>query len=284
MNTRPHKIWIAVLIASLLALAPASLIYAQTLIDIDGVFSDWAGFTAYVDEGGADDENAPADSDITELRAHAEVGGIYLLKAWDDTSFTPAGIAAGVSVRNSSGDYYRVYTVVTGNPASIPLSSLDINRCVDYTCSSQEDVCEGAACTGALAGSSTSWVDPFAGRPTPACDGTDCPTLDAAVELYIPWALIGGELADNQTVFLQFGSYPSGPAQAPKDSSGDNGITCRNMNGVYNCYVSDPTAVTLQSLAATPVASPSAWIAGALAAILLLSLLGQEKIKNWISA
>lgn len=60
-------------------------------ITIDGNFTDWAGKASLVDPGGADDEKTPSRADITEFRAYADSNGIYLLKAWDDTSFTGGG-------------------------------------------------------------------------------------------------------------------------------------------------------------------------------------------------
>ena len=242
---------IAILLCAVIFVTPA------LAVAIDGIFTDWAGEASMVDSGGADDENSPDRADITEFRANSDATGLFLLKAWDNTSYVGGNATtAGVTVRNASGNYYRVYTTASGNPGSVLLSSLIITSCTDSTCASQTDVCTGAACSGALAGSGTTWVDPFSGRTDPDCTGTNCGTQDTAVELYIPWVLLGGAPGEGQTIFLEFGSYPSGPAQAPKDTTGPNGITCRLLDNVWQCYRSTPTAVTLQSLnAETSVSS-----------------------------
>jgi len=263
--------WIMIILACLLALAPAAVILAQTGIVIDGSFADWAGITGMVDPAGPDDETSPSDADVTEFRIAVEAGGAYVLKAWDDTRFNPAGIAAGVTIRGANGQYYRVFTSVSNNPPIIAADFPAVYSCTDSTCGATVKLCEGASCTGVLAGIGTTWADPFTGRTSPDCDGTNCATLDTGVELYLPWTLIGGAPADGQTVFFQYGSYPSGPGQGPKDITGPNGITCRNNAGVYECYISDPTAITLSSLEATSAGLPAAWIAGGLVLLVLLA-------------
>lgn len=270
MNFKFKSFGMVVLVACLLALAPAVVIFAQGGIAIDGSFADWAGMTGLVDPGGADDETTPVRADITEFRANADTAGLFLAKAWDNTQVQPS-TGAGITVRGADGNYYRVYSEAAGNPASVALSELQVDRCTTATCASTTLVCEGAACTGAQVGSSTTWTDPFAGRASPACAGTDCGTLDTGAEFYIPWSLIGNAPTNGQTVFLQFLSYPTGPGAAPKDDTGSNGITCRNNNGVYTCYISDPTAVTLSSLEATSAATPATWIAGGLVLLVLLA-------------
>lgn len=245
------------LVALLIGLAATAPVFAQG-ITIDGTFTDWAGKTAVVDTGGADDERSPARADITEFRADAASDGLYLLKAWDDTSFTGGqATTAGITMQAADGTYYRIYSTAQGNPGNVPLGSLDIKSCgTDSTCKTQTAVCAGTGCSGALAGSGTSWTDPFSGRASPDCSGTSCGTQDTAVEFYIPWNLIGGAPSNGQVLFLYFGSYPSGPAQAPKDDSG-NGIACRNTEGTFQCYVINPTAVTLSSFRARADAAPA---------------------------
>ncbi len=239
---------IVILLCMLILVTPA---LALAGITIDGSFGDWVGKAAYVDSGGPDDETSPARADITEFRADADVSGLYLLQAWDNTSFVGGNATtAGITVRNASGNYYRIYTTAAGVPGSVSLSTLDIQSCADATCAKQTSVCAGSGCAAAQAGSSATWNDPFASRLTPACAGTDCGTLDTAVELLIPWTLVGGAPGDGQSIFLQFGSYPSGPAQAPKDTPGPNGITCINTAGAMSCYLSTPTAIVLRDLRA----------------------------------
>lgn len=241
-------------------------------ITIDGNFGDWAVKASLVDPGGADDETSPSRADITESRADSDSGGIYLLKAWDDTSFTGGQASTtGITLRTAGNAYYRVYTTADGNPGSVPLTSLNIKNCSDSTCGSQTDICTGSGCSGAQAGSGTSWTDPFSGRASPGCSGTNCGMQDTAVELYIPWNLIGGAPGDGQFIFLQFGSYPSGPAQAPKDNTGSNGIACRNTGGTFQCYLSTPTIVTLQTFAALSSTANVMHFAGIVLAVILLT-------------
>jgi len=236
---------------SLMVLAQITLVMAQSTITIDGSFADWAGIATWVDTGGVDDEASPARADVTEFRSDSDSNGLYVLMAWDDTAFTGGqATTAGLTFRSASNAYFRIYGTAEGNPGSIPLANLQINSCTDSTCSSQSTICIGAACTGALVGSGVTWADPFT-RPTPACNGTSCGTRDTAVEIFVPWGLIGGAPGDGQFVFLQFGSYPSGPAQAPKDDTGSDGIACLNTGGVFQCFPSTPTAITLKSFRAS---------------------------------
>jgi len=272
MKPNKQKIWSTFFIVFLITVVWVVPVLAQG-ITIDGNFADWAGKASLVDPGGADDETSPPRADITEFRADSDSGGLYLLKAWDDTQFTGGqATTAGITLRTAGNAYYRIYTTAEGNPASVPLSSLDIKSCTDSTCKTQNNVCTGSGCTGANAGSGTSWTDPFSGRASPDCSGTNCGTQDTAVELYIPWALIGGAPGDGQFIFLQFGSYPSEPAQAPKDNTGSNGIACRNTGGTFQCYPSTPTVVTLQSFAASSSTAKTVHFAGIALAVTLLTL------------
>jgi len=260
-------LFLALLLGALPALANG--------ITIDGNFSDWVGKASLVDPGGPDDETSPARADITEFRADASSTGLFLLKAWDDTKFTGGEkTTAGITLRTATNEYYRIYTTAEGDPGQVPLSSLKIKKCSDSTCSNQTDICTGSGCSGAQAGSGATWTDPFSNtqRAQNPCDGTNCTIYDTAVELFIPWNLIGGAPGDGQFIFLQFGSYPSGPGQAPKDDTGPNGIACKNVGGSFQCYRSTPTAVTLRSFTASSwsVSVPS--VAGIIGAFVLLAL------------
>lgn len=247
------------IVFSLLILLFASVAYANH-ITINGTFTDWASEASFVDPGGVDDETSPARSDITEFRSSAEASGIYMLMAWDNTSFNGGNATtAGITFLGANGTYYRIYTTAAGNPGSIDLTTLDINSCSDSTCSSQTAICVGAACTGATVGSSTNWTDPFigAGHTSSNCTGTNCETKDTAVEMFIPWTLIGGAPTNGQRTFSQFASYPSGPGQGEKDGTGPNGISCLNTNGTMNCYPSTPTAITMKQLVASSAMATS---------------------------
>jgi len=272
MKPNKQKIWSAVLIVFLITVVWVVPALAQE-ITIDGSFTDWASEASLVDPDGADDGTSPKRADITEFRADSDSGGLYLLKAWDNTSFVGGQqTTAGITLRTAGNAYYRVYTTAQSNPGSVPLSSLDIKSCSDSTCGRQTDVCTGSGCSRASAGSGTSWTDPFSGRASPDCNGTNCGTQDTAVELYIPWNLIGGAPGDGQFIFLQFGSYPSGPAQAPKDNTGSNGIACKNTGGTFQCYPSTPTVVTLQSFAASSSTTNALAVAGTIVAVILLTI------------
>ncbi len=263
-----------VLVVVLIVLAAAVPVFAADIV-IDGNFGDWAGKASVVDAGGADDERTPSRADINEFRADATSAGLYLLKAWDDTNFTGGQeTTAGITVQTAGGAYYRIYTTAQGkSDPPVQLSSLAIKSCINAICAQQNDVCNGTNCSGALAGSATTWGDPFENirKQAPDCSGANCGKYDTAVELYIPWTLIGGAPGNGETVLLYFGSYPSGPAQAPKDDA-ENGIACRNEKGTLQCYPVNPTAVTLSSLSARADAAPDAsasWMSFALIGLIV---------------
>jgi hypothetical protein len=260
-----------------IALLGFSMVLAATIV-VDGVFSDWDGVAGIVDPGGADDETAPGRADITVFRATADSGGIFLLMAWDDTAFTGGGAStAGVTLRTSGGENFRVYATAQGNPGTGLLEDLNITSCSDSTCSSQSAVCGGTGCTGSELQGGNSLVDPYSGRIDAACAGSSCGSMDTAVEMYIPWSLIGGVPAEGDTVFLRFGSYPSGPGQAPKDRGGENGFTCLNNAGTFDCYPSTPNAVTLSNFRAYSVLSKPGLF------IMLLGVLGSLSAAAWAS-
>lgn len=260
------------------------LIAGQTFaagITIDGNFTDWAGKDTFKDSGGADDSN-PADTDITEYRADADTNGIYLLMAWDDTSFNNASFVA-VTVRNYDGDYYRIYAAANSGTPPVAASTLYVYSCATSTCATQTLVCNGVSgtgsCTGAALASGTTWTDPF--THTGNCNGTSCNTLDTAVEIFMPWSILGGAPSGNQLFFLQYASYANAGGGNEKDTvAGANGITCRLVNGVYDCYPSDPTAIDLVSFSAQPIESTPGWAMGVIGLIALAGLSGLMLIKK----
>ena len=279
---RKFTIILTVLLALFLFIMP---VLAAT---IDGIFTDWVGKAAVVDSGGVDDETSPEDSDITEYRADSDGSGLYVLMAWDDTGFNPSGSRAGITVKGADGNYYRIFSVMAGNPAVASIANVSVSSCgADPTCGTLTAVCSGASCTGAAIASTDTWADPFAGVPghvSQDCsdNNPDCTLNDSAAELFVPWTFIGGMPNNGQFVFLTYGSYPSGPAQAPKDSSGSVGISCRNNNGTMVCYPSTPTAVDLVALKASSTASLSGWgllLAAALVGILSAVIFRQRSGK-----
>lgn len=263
---------VLILVVAIFPLTFTASVWAQG-ITIDGNFGDWAGKASHIDPGGADDFKHPARSDITEYRAYAESGGLYLLMAWDNTAFHGGNkVRVAVTISRTTGNPYRVHATGEGDPGSVPLANLRVTQCDDAACSSETSVCTGNACTGANIASNTTWTDPWAGRASPDCysgSSSSCGNYDLAAEMFIPWSLIGGMPGDGEFVFLSYNSYPSASGNAPDDTTGPNGIACRNTGGTFNCYESTPTRITLSSVSATLSASPSV-IVGCIAILLVL--------------
>lgn len=225
-------------------------------LTIDGDPSDWSDATCLVDEGGVDDESSPTRADITEFCAHVDATYMYVAMAWDHSAFQNASTAGTRLDVDGDGLFdYIVLATLNGSPV---LEAYSIGSC-DATgaCGNSDDVCSstgggGGFCTGALAETSAQWVDPFGptGRSGGVCGGTNCTSVDAFVELAVPWSLLALGGPPNPHIFGDYGSYPSGPAQAPKDDvANGNGISCTPAG---ECYVSTPTAVTLGDLSAAP--------------------------------
>ena len=179
--------------------------------------------------------------------------------AWDNTGFSGGNASTAGTRLDITGDGAFDF-IILGSLESDPptLKSYSIGSCPGGACTNADDICSstgggGGLCTGALAAIGTTWDDPF--DPTPGhgggnvCEGTNCTSQDAFLELAIPWSLLSLPGPPNPHVFGDFGSYPSGPAQAPKDTvnSGNNGITCLPDG---TCYFSIPTAITLNTLEA----------------------------------
>lgn len=211
---------------------------------IDGNYDDWIDKPQAVDLGGADDETAPARSDITMASAFTDRYGVYMLMAWDDSDF-PGGneSTAGATLHVPSGEYYRIYGTAM-DEGTVPPNTIQVYSCTDSTCGTQTPMCTSEPCAGVTAASSPPTLpDPFAGRANPGCTGTNCGSVDTSVELFVPWDFVGGAPEEGLYTFFNFGSYPSGPGQGPKDDLGPIGVTCRFQAGTYDCYVSDPSAV-----------------------------------------
>lgn len=253
-------------------------------ITIDGIFGDWAGKDAFTDREGADEKGvSPSDLDVTEYRAYADSNGVYLLMAWDDTSFSNASLV-GVTVHNSNNTtspYYRIYSAAGNLTPPVAASTIAVYRCLDNasTCSNRSLICQGVSggtspCTGATLASGITWTDPFP-RTMAVCNGTDCNNKDTAAEMYIPWSWVGGTPGSNQMVFMQYGSYNNNN-NANDTVAGSNGITCVLKNGVYDCYPSDPTAVQLVSFSARETNHGAAW------PVLLAALLAGLAGSAWI--
>lgn len=269
------KIYPLLLVGLLVLLGVPTVMAQRISIIIDGNFDDWIGKVSAIDSGGPDDERSPSRADISEFRADADSKGLYLLKAWDDTAFGGGQeTTSGITLQMPNKQYYRIYTTAQSkSQPPVPLSSLSIQICLDATCAKQKEICSGTGCSNALAGSGTTWKDPFADirKQAPDCSDKDCGMYDTAVELFIPWDLVGGVPTSGETVFLNFGSYPSGPAQAPKDDA-VYGIACQNIQDVWKCFLSKPTAVTLASFHARTESNNALVVVGV--AMLVLSVAG----------
>ena len=227
---------------------------------IDGNPGDWSDATCIVDDGGVDDEASPTRADITEFCAHVDSSYIYVLMAWDHTGFTGGNASTAGTRLDITGDGAFDF-IILGSLQSDPptISSYSVGSCPGGACTNADDICSstgggGGLCTGALSGVGVTWDDPF--DPTPGhgggnvCGGANCTTQDAFLELAIPWSLLSLPGPPNPHVFGDFGSYPSGPAQAPKDTvnSNNNGIICLPDG---TCYSSTPTAITVNMLEAS---------------------------------
>ncbi len=259
---------LAVLVAVCLVLVAVYPVAAKpTFSSIDGLAADWSDTTCMVDGGGVDDEAAPVRADINQFCAHVDATYFYVAMAWDNTAFTGGNTSTAGARLDIDGDGlfdFMALGTLAGNPVSIQKYS--IGSCPGGSCTNADDVCAsdgsgGGPCTGALAAVSTAWDDPF--DPTPGhgggspCGGTGCTTSDAFIELAVPWSVLGLSGPPNPHVFGDFGSYPSGPAQAPKDDiAGGNGISCTPAGF---CWVSTPTAILLSRLGTG--SGESAWAA-----------------------
>jgi hypothetical protein len=264
-----------------------------TFATIDGQPGDWTGTThppaaICVPDTAVDDEASPIRADITDNCLHIDAGYLYTLMAWDDTGIQGSASMARVRI-DVTGDGlfdFIVLATLSGSPAQ--LDEFAIGTCPGGDCGNSQEVCAGTAtgpgtctCTvgptthSAAAAAGITYPDYWgpAGRNASNCSGPDCLVYDAFVELAIPWQILPVPDAPAGTYYDgppapftlgTYGSYPSGPAQAPKDVGGGY-ITCL-PTGI--CFESTPTAITLT---AQQVKSGSA--AGWLASAGLLSLM-----------
>lgn len=265
----------SVLIALLFfSLCLVQLVFAYTLVTIDGDLSDWQGKPSFIDTGGADD--GKDRNDVNEYRLTSDGDNLYLLAAWDDTSFGNNQSSIGKLSYELDGAYYRVYFRVQGSQNGPQVNMQSIERCVDgATCNTTQALCNGGSCNVDIA-LSTSWADPFAGQHAnhKACDGTnpDCMFFDSGIEMRIPWGQMNQlpKPANGKFAFVRFGTQ-DGKDNASDPSTG-NGLACQNTNGVYSCYKSNPTAVELITFQAQ--ADIEGWTtAGVLTGLLLLTAL-----------
>jgi hypothetical protein len=232
----------------LLSLVVFGIAYAlPTFPTIDGRPDDWLDAVCHIDPGGVDDETSPQRADVTEFCTHVDYQYMYMIMGYDDTYFKQNS-TVGTRVEVTGDGLYDYIVVATLNDNAV-ITRFSIGKCsADGVCINQNDVfdCPGTSCLGALAAAGQDWDDPFTHTGS-VCEGTNCLTLDAFVEMAIPWELFGFINPEEPFVFGSFGSYPSGPAQAPKDDTGPNGIGCY-LDGT--CYPSTPTSVELIQLIA----------------------------------
>jgi hypothetical protein len=253
-----------ILLAVILLLVTSVAWALPTPVTIDGSPADWSDATCVVDTGGADDETSPARADISEFCAHVDSQYVYVAMTWDNTGFTGGNASTAGSRVDVDADGvfdYFILATMAGNPAAV--SGYSIGLCdASGACTNSDGVCSstgsgGGPCTGTLAASGALWTDPFgpAGRGGNVCGGANCTSFDAFAELAFPWALLGLAGPPSPHVFGDYGSYPSGPAQAPKDTAADgSGIAC-DPQGV--CWISTPTAISLSALDLTAGGNPA---------------------------
>lgn len=276
MNTKGP---IALTLSIVVLLFFAGIVWAlPDATSIDGDPGDWSDATCLIDEGGADDETSPTTADITEFCAHVDDDYIYVAMAWDHTAFTGGNAStAGTRLDVDADGLFDYNVLATLGDTPVEIQGYSIGSC-DATgaCGNADDVCAsdgggGGPCTGSLSAVSTLWQDPFGptGRSGNVCNGDNCTSFDAFVELAIPWRLLGLTGPPNPHVFGDYGSYPSGPGQAPKDDvASGNGISCQPDG---TCYVSTPTAITLAGMNVAGEVSSWQWVV-ALAVVALLAL------------
>lgn len=253
-----EKVMIILFCVGCLFTGAVSTLFAlpQGSSDIDGNTADWlsgssgGAATCFPDDGVADDNSGPGRVDITEFCLHYDANNLYLLYAWDDTR-PQGGDSPAVVVLDMDGDAQSDYVIEQGidsvNPGNqLVMTGLEIRSCTNTTCSTTAVICSDPGsendCDGAFSAVGDTWVDPFAGRANPVCNGPNCATQDAFVEMSVPWALLGGTPPDGYLFGLYLSSHSAGTQDGSSDVSG-NGIAC-NEDG---CYQSTPSAVSLLS-------------------------------------
>jgi hypothetical protein len=244
----------------MLVVVVGTVLAKPTAATIDGNISDWSDATCYSDPGGADDESSPMRADITRFCIHVDSSYLYVLLTWDDTLPNGGGSSAGVRLDiNDDMVYdYIILDTISRSGSTLVANQARVHTCTAGNCGNGGAVCDqggSPTCSslGVLEAVNNNSSDPFA--HTSGCDGTNCTTQDAFVEMAIPWSVFGMAGPPSPQTFGNYGSFPSGPAQAPKDSTGSNGISCTPTGG---CFISSPTAVTLLSNEAIAVRGPLA--------------------------
>jgi hypothetical protein len=269
-----HKFLAAMGVALLMVAAVVGVVFALPgPTTIDGNISDWLDTTCFADPGGGDDETAPMRADITRFCVYVDSGYLYVLMAWDDTLPNGGSSTAGVRLDiNDDMIYdYIVLDTISRSGTVLTANKTHIHTCTAGDCSNGGSICDQAGtptCSslGVLEGVTNNSTDPF-DHTASGCSGPACEDFDAVVEIAIPWSAFGLSGPPAPQAFGNYGSYPSGPAQAPKDSNGTNGISC---TPVGNCYISTPTAITLLSSEAVVTKGPLALLLVALAGVTTL--------------
>lgn len=263
---------VAFLALILLLVAAVGVVSAlPTFATIDGQPGDWTGTThpppaVCVPDAAPDDETSPTRADVTDYCLYIDGGYLYTLLGWDDTGLN-GGLASTAGVRidvTGDGLYdFIVLAALSGNP--LQMDEFAIGTCTAGDCGNSQEVCAGTAagpgtCSRTV-GPTTYYADAAVGTTYPDhwgatgrspsdCDGPNCLIYDGFVEMAIPWQILpvpgapaGTYYEGPPTPFTlgNLGSFPSGPAQAPKDEGGGY-ITCRPGE---DCYISTPTAITL---------------------------------------
>lgn len=222
----------------------------QTPLNMDNDYSDWKGgdggsATCFTDESGVD-EGKLNRADITEYCLHIdsnESGGLYLLMAIDDTApKNSADIRIVIDIDGDQIPDYSINNTLNKNGSSIV--GVSIGECQDSECALNDLVliCTNdgdTVCTGTTEGFNQNWPSQFTSSQ---CDGTNCRTLDGFIEMFVPWTWLGGTPPSTYLFGFYLSSHSGGTEDISSDTTGQ-GIACNDSG----CYVSEPTAVTLQS-------------------------------------
>ncbi len=224
----------------------------QAPLDMDNNYADWiegagGAATCFADEGGVDESNL-SRVDITEYCLHIDPdtsGGLYLLMAMDDTEPKDADVRVVLDVDGNQKPDYAINDSLTSHPNDgLSVAGVSITDCEDGVCTldHKDLICggkSGVTCTNTAEGFNNNWPSKFTSSD---CDGVDCATLDGFIEIFVPWEWLGGMPPDSYLFGLYLSSHSGGTEDTSSDTTGQ-GVSCNDSG----CYISGPTAVTLQS-------------------------------------
>jgi hypothetical protein len=224
----------------------------QAPLDMDNNYADWKGgtggaATCFKDIDGVDDIPL-RKADITEYCMHvdsAQSGGFYLLMAIDDTEPNKSDVRTVVDI---NGDRVPEYSVNNGldykKKDGLTTEGVSISACGDADCSLNKLIliCKNGTanpCTNTTEGFNNNWPSQFTSS---SCDGANCATLDGFIEIFVPWQWLGGTPPDSFLIGMYLSAHSGGTEDSSTNETGQ-GIACSDSG----CFISGPTAVSLQS-------------------------------------